>query len=262
MAEQGLAGRRLPDHVVLRDPRAAQTGEPCRELTDVAGEDDRGERAIGLPDVAQLPGQLRGSLVGHVVDLVGRQTGLPLVREDSREAVTDPVEIGRVEKPLDDQEAVPAVGLDLLAVGSITARVYTRCGASEERRSVASVANRGGSERALDAERDRAVTDDRRAREPDIDVRRNKDAKHQRLDASDATGKREGRAELAEHVGEDQDGERRPSADRMEGGPQCSAVAGPPADGREQRRRPTQTAAEVGDALRDRLEPGPGAGPP
>jgi hypothetical protein len=35
MAEQGLAGRRLPDRVVLGDPRTAQTGEAGRELTDV-----------------------------------------------------------------------------------------------------------------------------------------------------------------------------------------------------------------------------------
>jgi hypothetical protein len=37
--------------------------------------------------------------------------------EDAREPVADPVEIYRIEEPLDDQETVPTVGLDLLRGG-------------------------------------------------------------------------------------------------------------------------------------------------
>ena len=93
MAQQRAARRRLPDRVVLRDAHPGLRRQPGGELADALREDRRGKHPVGLPDVAQLTGQLRRRAPRRVVDLVGPQAGLPVVLEHAGEAFTHAVEL-------------------------------------------------------------------------------------------------------------------------------------------------------------------------
>ena len=87
MGQQRLARGRLPDHVVLQQPHARLAGELGREAGVALGERDAREPAVGLPDVAELARAVGRRDAGRVVDLVGREPGLPLVLEAGVEAL-------------------------------------------------------------------------------------------------------------------------------------------------------------------------------
>ena len=114
VAEQRLAGRRLPDEVVLREAQAGDAGERGAERGVALGQDRGGDGAVGLPRVAELAGEVRRRARRVVVDLVGAQARLPLVGEAGGEALAEAGDLVVVEEALDDEEAVAAVGGDLL----------------------------------------------------------------------------------------------------------------------------------------------------
>ena len=114
VGEQRLARRRLPDHVVLQQPHARLARELGREARVALGERDVRQPAVGLPDVAQLPRAVGRRDARRVVDLVGREAGLPLVLEARVEALARALDLVVGEPVLDDQEAVAPVLLDLL----------------------------------------------------------------------------------------------------------------------------------------------------
>ena len=113
MAEQGLARRRLPDHVVLNQAEARQSGEPRTERGDPLGQNGRADGRVRLPDVAKLASAVGRRGLGVVVDLVGRDAGLPLVRETAAEALAQARDLIRIEPRVEDQKAVPPVRVDL-----------------------------------------------------------------------------------------------------------------------------------------------------
>ena len=117
--QQGLARRRLPDHVVLQQAHARLARELGREARVALGQRDVREPAVGLPDVAQLPRALRRRDAGRVVDLVGREARLPLVLEAGVEALARSLDLVLGEPVLDDQEAVALVGWICASVGSV-----------------------------------------------------------------------------------------------------------------------------------------------
>ena len=117
MAQQRLARRRLPDHVVLDQPQAREAGERGAERGVALGQHGGGERPVGLPDVAELARAVGRRRRRVVVDLVGREAGLPLVREAAVEALAHALDLVGVEALLDDEEAVAPVRLDLLRRG-------------------------------------------------------------------------------------------------------------------------------------------------
>ena len=112
--EQRLARRRLPDHVVLQQPHARRAGQLGGEARVALGERDAREPAVGLPHVAQLARAVGRRDARRVVDLVGRETRLPLVLEARVEALARPLDLVVREPALDDQEAIARVLLDLL----------------------------------------------------------------------------------------------------------------------------------------------------
>jgi hypothetical protein len=113
MAQERLPGGRLPDRIVLRQPRSGQLRQGRRELADSPRQRDARQHPVRLPHVAQLAGQVGRGHARHVVDLVGRQTGLPPVLERAHEVLADPVDLAGVQELLDDQESVAPVALDL-----------------------------------------------------------------------------------------------------------------------------------------------------
>ena len=74
----------------------------------------RGEPAIGLPDVAKLTRAVGRCDARRVVDLVGRESRLPLVLEAGMEALAHALDLVVREPALDDQESVALVLPDLL----------------------------------------------------------------------------------------------------------------------------------------------------
>ena len=114
MGQQRLARGRLPDHVVLQQPHAGLAGQLGGEARIALRQRDVGEPAIGLPDVAELARAVGRRHARRVVDLVGREAGLPLVLEAGVEALARALDLVVREPALDDQEAVALVLLDLL----------------------------------------------------------------------------------------------------------------------------------------------------
>ena len=114
VAEQRLARRRLPDHVVLDQPQAREAGERGAERRVALGQHGRGQGAVGLPDVAELARAVGRAGGRVVVDLVGREAGLPLVLEAAVEALAHALDLVVAEPALDDEEAVAPIGVDLL----------------------------------------------------------------------------------------------------------------------------------------------------
>ena len=114
MRQQRLARGRLPDHVVLQQPHARLAGELGGEARVALLQRDVGKPAIGLPDVAELARAVGRRDARRVVDLVGREAGLPLVLEAGVEALARALDLVVREPALDDQEAVALVLLDLL----------------------------------------------------------------------------------------------------------------------------------------------------
>jgi hypothetical protein len=86
----------------------------AREASPRHRERDLGERAVGLPDVAELSRPVGRRDAGLVVDLVRAQARLPLVREGAREALPRALDLVGREPALDHEEAVAPVALDLL----------------------------------------------------------------------------------------------------------------------------------------------------
>ena len=106
---------RLPEQVVLDDPRPRPAGQPRQRLTQVGPQHDRCNQRVGPPAIADLAGQ--GRVVALLpVDLVGRDAGREHTAEDPVERLVQQVEQPRVEQALDQHEPV-GVEVRLLVVG-------------------------------------------------------------------------------------------------------------------------------------------------
>ena len=125
VGQQRLAAGRLPHRVVDEQPHPRRALQPRGELGVARRERGRGDRPVGLPQVAELPRLVRRRDARLVVDLVGHQPGLPLVLEAAREVLAHPLHLVGREELLDDDEAVAAIGLDLLVCG-LHARSWNR----------------------------------------------------------------------------------------------------------------------------------------
>ena len=118
---------------ISRSPGRPASAAPNSALR--ARERRRGERAVGLPDVAELARAVgrRGRRV--VVDLVGREAGLPLVLEAAVEALAHALDLVVAQPVLDDEEAVAPIGVDLCVAVCVARVGMRRCRRGCRRRS-------------------------------------------------------------------------------------------------------------------------------
>ena len=108
MVAEGAGARRLPQEIVLNDPRAGPAGELGDGAADAWVEHDPGDGAVGLPAVADLARQagVAGALLP--VDLVGPHAGLEFTAEQAAEARAQLLDGVRLDQALDHEEAVLA----------------------------------------------------------------------------------------------------------------------------------------------------------
>ena len=109
-----------PHRVVDEDPHPGLAGQQRRELGVAGRERGGGDRAIRLPGVAELTGAVRRRHARLIVDLVGRDPGLPLMGEAGREALAHALQLVGRHELLDHDEAVTPKLLDLLGSGAHT----------------------------------------------------------------------------------------------------------------------------------------------
>ena len=114
MEADRLRPGRLPEHVVLQDPRPPVAAELCPEPAGAFGEHLRGDHRVRPPAVADLTRPVLGVPSRHPVDLVGLDARLVDALEQRLVALAQQVErTWRDEAFLDDQETVTVERLDL-----------------------------------------------------------------------------------------------------------------------------------------------------
>ena len=114
MEAEGPAARRLPQQVVLREPRAGPAGELRAGRADLGGENGRGDGAVRLPAVADLAGQVGGVAALAPVPLVRLEPGLELAAKERLEALAQALSRRGLNDARHDDEAVLGERLALL----------------------------------------------------------------------------------------------------------------------------------------------------
>ena len=115
MEADRLRSRRLPEDVVLENPRAPVTAELRAQAPGALREHLRCDHVVGAPPVADLPRAILWIPAGYPVDLVRLDPGLVDALEQWLVALTQQVESpGRHEPLLDDEEAVAIERRNLL----------------------------------------------------------------------------------------------------------------------------------------------------
>ena len=105
--------RRLPEQIVLVDPRARPTAEPRAPQADAGIKDRTRHVTVRLPRIADLARQVFGVPPFAPVPLVGAQAGLELAAEERSEPRGQTGGSPRLDESFDDEEAVPAKALNI-----------------------------------------------------------------------------------------------------------------------------------------------------
>ena len=111
---EGFAARRLPQHVVLTQARAAPPAEAGAGTSDIRPQHNPGDLAIGLPSIADLAGEIGRVDARPPVPFVGIEAGLEPAGEQILVAVQSPPGQGGVDQAFNDHEAVASEGLGLV----------------------------------------------------------------------------------------------------------------------------------------------------